>query len=153
MPTRIREATYEDFPILIDMGRMFFAESGYGDLIEFDPDSAEQTINMLIESDSGILLVAEKDKEVVGMVGALLYPFYFNLSHITGQELFWWVRPELRGGRAGYLLLRQVEAEAKSRGATTFSMIALDSVSPEIAGGIYIKSGYRASEYSYIKRL
>jgi GNAT superfamily N-acetyltransferase len=144
----IRPAVEADLPRLLEMGRRFFDASGYSDITEYDPASTEASLRMLMEV--GVLLVAERD-EVIGCAGALVYPFYFNSGHLTGQELFWWVEPEHRG--VGMDLYHALEQAVKDKGAQSFSMIALDKLNPERVGEMYRKVGYRPSDHSYIKRL
>lgn len=134
------------------MGERFHEEAGMGEFAPFSRiDCASMLLN-LIESDGGILLVAEANGALIGMAGGLVYPFYFNTAHITGQEVFWWVHPDHRKG-PGRALLEALEAEAKARGCESWSMVALASVAPEAVGRLYRRRGYRPSEQSYIKRL
>lgn len=142
----IRDATHADIPALVGMGERFFLESGYSKEATFDPATFESTLRSLIDGDSGILIITEG-----GMAGALVYPMYFNASILTGQELFYWISPEHRGG--GVALLDALESRAKALGAKTFSMICLDTLRPEAVGRLYERRGYRKSEHSYIKRL
>ncbi len=94
--------------------------------------------------------MAEKEK-LVGMAGALVYPFYFCSSHLTAQEIFWWVDPEHRG--IGSLLFDALLDEVKKSGAHSLSMIALETLNPEKVGEFYKSRGFRPSDRSYIKRL
>lgn len=145
----IRFATHADIPRCVEMGRAFFAESNAASF-PFDESSAEKTLTHLIEAEDGALLVAEKEG-VVGMVGALAYPHFMNLSKKAAQELFWWVEPAHRGGSAGVRLLQAVEAWAEARGCATLTMVCLPIDSP--AERIYQRTGYRALERSYVKGL
>lgn len=148
----IRDAIPADVPRIADLGGEFHREAGWGDVVPYSQEDTQKTLDFLIEDDNGILLVAERDGEIIGMTGGLAHPVYFNLSHKSGQELFWWVQPGLRDG-TGRLLLEAMEARAKAIGCVSWSMIALDKVNPELTGKIYRRRGYRASEHSYIKRL
>lgn len=133
------------------MGERFHEEAGMGEIAPFSRvDCASMLLN-LIESEGGILLVAVIGPAIVGMVGGLVYPFYFNRSHITGQEVFWWVDPAHRKG-PGLALLEALETEARARGCESWSMVALEAVAPQAVGSIYRRRGYRPSEHSYIKR-
>lgn len=147
----IREATKEDIPILLHMGEQFFNASDFGRLTDYDRDSTRQTFVDLISN--GILLVGEIEGSVIGMVGAVLYPLYFNIRHLTGQEMFWWVDPDYRKTGIGKQLLVELEKKAYSMGADSFSMIALDKINPEIMGRVYKMNGYFPAEHSYYKRL
>lgn len=153
MTYTIRAATEADIPLLIPMGRRFFDASGYSQYLEFDPESVAQTLRNLIESEQSSLLLAEVGERPIGFLGALLYPFYFNTQHLTGQEVFWWVDKEHRKTGAGIALLELTEAWAKSKGAQSFAMVALQGSMPERMAELYQSMGYRPNEYSYIKRV
>jgi GNAT superfamily N-acetyltransferase len=96
-------------------------------------------------------MVAEKEWGLVGIAGALVYPFYFNAGHKTAQELFWWVDTEHRG--VGATLFIAMRDEVRKRGAKSLSMIALEAIEPERVGAFYMRHGFRPSERSYIGRL
>jgi len=146
----IRHATHDDIGACLEMGRAFFDESGFGAETTLDAETTAATLARLVDSADGVLLVVETDG-LIGMAGALAYPHYFNADSLTAQELFWWVRPESRGGSAGVRLLQALEAWAMGRGCTTITMVCLPIDSP--AEDVYQRVGYRASERSYIKRL
>lgn len=129
------------------MGKHFFDASGYAGITTYDRISAERTIRALLEG--GVFLVAENDGEVVGSIGVLIYPLYFNSGHLTAQEMFWWVEPEHRG--CGNDLRIAVEMECQKRGVRTVTMIALESHNG--VGKLYERAGYSPMEHSYMKRL
>lgn len=147
----IREATVGDVAAVVIHGREFFIEAGWSDVAEYREEDCASTLRHLVESDTGILLVHEVDGAVVGMAGGMVSPLYFDFTHLSGQELFWWVRPDQRG--AGAALLTALESAARKKGCKSWVMIALDRVQPERTGRIYQRRGYRASEHTYIKRL
>lgn len=148
----IRRALLSDLDALTTMGRRFFAATEYSDIVQFDESSFQNTAKHLMTGDA-VCLVAEVDGQVVGAAGALAYPFYFNTGHKTGQEVFWWLNPEHRGGQLGIQLFAALEAWATAQGCQSFTMIALDAVDADRVGRIYKRCGYRASEHSYIKEL
>lgn len=148
----IRPAVDSDISVLIEMGQRFFAVAGCADIADFDVASFKATVAHLMAGDS-CCLVVEVDGHVIGAAGAMAYPFYFNTSHKTGQEIFWWINPEHRGGSAGTRLFAALEAWARDAGCKSFSMIALDAVEPNKVGAFYRRSGYRPTEHSYIKEL
>jgi len=147
----IRDAKITDLPILLDMGERFFNASEFVKVTIYDPISFQSTALQLIDSD--ILLVGEDDGKVVGMIGALVYPLYFNQSHITGQEMFWWVDEDKRKSKVGRDLLRVLEQRAKDMGANSFAMISLDSMNPKLMDRVYKMKGYFPAEHTYYKRI
>lgn len=142
----IRDATHDDIPELVAMGERFFSATPYTKIIDYDPASIEKMLHHLIDCGDGILLVA--GDPIVGVAGALLYPFYFNLSHKTGNEIFWWVDEDQRG--VGLRLFRSLENSVKDAGADSFSMSEITGMKP--AGHIYERAGYVQSDSTFIKR-
>lgn len=147
----IREAVADDLPRLLEMGRAFFGSTGYARIVPFDDESTGKTLTTLIQEPSGVLLVAESECGLVGMVGGMVYPFYFNLGHVTGQEFFWYMEPDSRHSKIGQRLMAAFEQHLQQAGAQSITMIALDSLRPDAVGAIYRRAGYIPSEHSYIK--
>lgn len=148
----IRLATPDDIPTLLEMGREFHGAAGWADITDFNPVDCAQTLANMIDVESAILLVVERDGAVVGMAGGVTTPIYFNYAHKSGQELFFWMRPDARNGE-GRLLLTALENEARALGCESWMMIALDKVRPEATGALYKRNGYRLAEHGWIKRL
>lgn len=143
----IRDATKEDIPKLLELGKKFFKATEYASFMPFSEENTINIINELIDGDSGILLVLDNNG-VSGMIGGLVYPFYMS-KDLTGQELFWWC--EDKGKGLG--LLDAIEKQAKEKGAKTFNMMSLDKLTPERLDKIYLSKGYTRSEHTYIRRL
>lgn len=148
--TVIRPAEITDIPEVVRMGERFFETAGWPDYAEWDEASITATLESLITGDLGEVFVLEEGGKLVGMAGGMLFPFYFNHNHLTGQELFWWIEPEHRG--QGAALFDALEGWAKAAGAMSFTMIAVDRLKADVMGRIYRMRGYRAAEHSYIKR-
>ena len=120
----IREARTEDLPLMVVLGEKFYNASHGNSDIPFNRTDTLNTLLAMLESDDGILLVYEHDGRVVGMIAGVMFPWYFNVKHRSGQELFWYVAPEFRKSTAGVRLLKELEKKAKEKGATTFIMIS-----------------------------
>ena len=71
----IRHATVDDIPWLLVMGRAFAEDAGVVSRVGWDDASVTDTLETLIEDESGILLVSER-----GMIGGILSPHPFNHS-------------------------------------------------------------------------
>ncbi len=144
----IRDGVESDIPSLLRMGRKFHEAAGLADIATWDDESFRATLSRMIGADSGIVLVIDRG-EIVGMAGAVIYPFYFNAGHRTCQEIFWWVEPEARGSAA---LLEMLEARA-GQGGESLIMSNIDSLRPEALARYYRIRGFRAAENTFIKRV
>lgn len=148
----IRIATAEDVSEIARLGEAFHAEAGWGDVAEYVMGDCATTLAGMVENPDALLLVVEDEGEIVGMAGAITFPLYFNASHRTAQEMFWYMKPGQRNG-AGGRMLDTLETELRALGCQSSIMIALDKVNPEATGRYYRHRGYRAAEHSWIRRL
>jgi GNAT superfamily N-acetyltransferase len=146
----IRAAEPCDFPVIVEMGRNFHAQTAYQD-IPYCADSALKWFEFM--SGQGMLLVAETAGKVVGVAGGVISPCILNEAYQLGAELLWWVEPEYRKTSAGARLLAGLEQAARDAGAKRWSMIALEAVNPEAVGRMYLKSGYTPTERTFTKVL
>lgn len=149
----IRQATPDDLSDILRMGSDFFAASGFAAIADADTLSMIETAEGLMKNEAAVLLVADIDGELVGMAGAVSYPFYFNREHLTGQELFWWVDPRHRSDGAGKALMEGIEAWARSIGMHSLMMVAIPSLEGESVGKLYQRAGFKPAEQNYIRRL
>ena len=94
--------------------------------------------------------IVEKDGEPVGALGALLVPNIFNHSFTTLAEIFWYVLPEHRNGRAGIMLLDAFDqyAELHSDDATLSLLPSSEVRSLEKRGFKLCEKAYR-KEYTW----
>jgi hypothetical protein len=134
-----RLATEADIPDLLEMGARFHAKSGAA--IPYCRESVAHTLRTLLASDDGVIFM-----DGAAAAGALLHGAWFNQSHKTGSELFWWSE-----NGAGQGLFAALEDWAKEQGADSFAMVALEALRPAALGAVYKRKGYRASEHSWLK--
>jgi GNAT superfamily N-acetyltransferase len=145
----IRPAVAGDIPTIARLGKEFHAEAAWSDIVEYNEDDCAAALTNLLHA--GIMLVAEEDGGIIGIAGGVVTPIYFNHAHVTGEELFLWVKPERRG--QGARLLKALEDAARGKGCQSWGMKSLATVNPERMDTYYRRNGYRPSEQSYIKRL
>lgn len=146
----IRAATTDDMPDLIRMGRAFYETTERAGIVPFCPASAEVTARLLLEQ--GVLLVAEFERHVIGMIGLLVAPSLMNHAYRVASEIMWWVDADARFSGAGLHLIRAAENAAREAGAIELTMVRLDN-SPRAAELVYLRRGYRPAEHSYTKVL
>lgn len=141
----IREATEADIPEIVAMGRRFFDANKWPDGVLFSPEVTERTVRHLMADDNAVVLVADG-----GMISGVVFPFYFS-GQMAGQEFWWWIDPEHRGGRLAFRLFDALENWGRSRGAMFFTMVDLESggsVAP-----FYLRRGYMPMEHHYMRAL
>jgi hypothetical protein len=147
----IRLARHEDIPAMVAMGREFHAAAGWSDIAEYVDQDCTTSLSAMIDQPSMVVIVMESDSQIVGMAGGVSSPIYFNHSVTLGQELFFWINPESRGG--GLRFKKSLEQYARDIGCEAWIMIALHSIRPDATGAFYRRGGYRAAEQNWIKRL
>lgn len=144
----VRYATEADIPALIELGRAMHAESPRFAVHQYSPAKTAATIQFLIAH--GVVLVAEKAGEPVGMMGGMVAPQPF-LDSMQGVELAVYVAPAHRG-RTGMRLIRAFEAWAFDRGADEITLGISTEVDIERTAALYERLGYRRSGITTIKR-
>ena len=138
----VREATPEDFPAILEMGRRFHEFSPWRDR-PFSDDATLEMLHRITDSDEAVLFT-----NGTGILGGVVAPIYFG-GGVVAQELFWFAD---KGGRE---LLDAFEQWAEDKGASGALMIslAIDEKTDERMGKIYERRGYRLRERNYYKGL
>ena len=83
----------------------------------FAPEKALKRLWHWITSPDSVILVADQDGEAVGMFAADVYAPWFTDDTLALEGCFF-VLPEHRGSRAGYMLMRTFYEWAHERGAS-----------------------------------
>lgn len=145
----IRPATEADFASIETMGAEFWQHAGFD--VPYKAGSAQFYTKLAF--DQQLLLVVEKDHEVIGFAAGATAPLMGNSDYTVGTELVWWLQPQHRGGKLGIQLLKALEAAAKAAGCDFWAMLYMESSMPEAIEKIYQKMGYQLQETTYLKRL
>ena len=148
--TTIRKATLADVPVIVAMSAKFYADTSYSKWADFNPETVTDLASNLTENH--VMLVAEHEGQVVGMVGLFVAPFMFNSERTGAYEVVWWVDPAAQGQGAGKALLCAIEPACKDAGCHAIQMVHLSN-SPPQAAAIYERMGYSHSESSYTRTL
>lgn len=149
----VRPAITADLDGYVNLAADFHEASPMKGVAKFDPDGIRAFLARLLENDDALVLVAELDAELVGITACLLYPLYFSPGYSVVQELWWWLTPEARGNGVGKKMYEAIELWAKSKNAKAIFMIALEDERAGIMEKIYIQSGFRPLERTFIKEL
>jgi GNAT superfamily N-acetyltransferase len=146
----IRKARESDLAKIVEMSEKFYPQTKYIHLTPFNPMAAAVLASALI--DNGIMLVAELESKVVGMIGLVVTSFPFDPTILGAYEIIWWVEPEAQSLGVGKALLEAIDPVAKEMGASFIHMVCMAD-SPIAAAALYIKSGYDHTEMSFTKRI
>lgn len=92
-------------------------------------------------------MVSENDGVPSGFIAGMISPHVFNPKILTLTELFWWVKPDFRGSRAGAMLLNDF---VKFGDSCQWVIMTLENDSP-ISSESILKRGFKYKEQSFIK--
>ena len=144
----IRTTTVLDIPKILSLVKEFYPQTSYAKWAPFDDESVTNIINTL--RTRGILLIAQKGDEVVGIVGALGAPFMFNSNFVVGHEVIWFVTPAYRKTSVGIDLLKRADQLCGLKGWKAFQMVRLEESSPGL-DSVFIASGFQPTEHCFTK--
>jgi len=153
MPVTVRRATAEDIPSYMDLAAAFVATTPVNHLIPFARESTAAFVESALDNENMIVLVAEDDGELIGITAAIAYPMYFNPAKLVAQELWWYIKPDARGGTASKLLFQEIEKWGMSKQAAAMFMVALDNDRVETMVKLYGRLGYTPTERAFVKGL
>ncbi len=134
------------------MGRNFI-DMVYGG---FDQDSFIKTLISVmngLHGHPGAVFALEVDGKVIGAVGMISAPLWFNYSILQVQELFWWVDPEHRASRDSFRLFKRVEQWAEDIGAQEIVIASTAKLNPERLERFYLKLGYERRDNYFWKKV
>lgn len=138
----------EDIKILIDK----FYEESLKDLgMKFTDYTIDKTITNFVVNH--IVIVAQEEDKIIGVIGGLLAPSIFDENEIIAQEAMWYIDPEHRKGALGTDLLLFFEEIAKELGVNHIVMVCMGNLNFEILNRYYTKNGYKLMENQFIKNL
>jgi GNAT superfamily N-acetyltransferase len=101
----------------------------------------------------GVLLVAEQDGEIAGMLFGIVSGLWFAPRTLWASELAWWVEPAARGGTAGIRLVTAFQDWAREQGAKVVAMSSLHLDHDNRVSNVLQRMGFSPSEHTYIKRI
>ncbi len=146
----IRNAMAADIPAIVEMSRLFYSTTSYAEWADFNADTVGKLAENLLTNH--VMLVADADGTLAGMVGLFVAPHMFNVQVTAAYEVVWWVDPSAQGAGIGKALLAAIEPACTAKGAKAIQMVHLHS-SPPQAAAIYERMGFTHTESSYTKRV
>jgi hypothetical protein len=137
----------------MDLAEAFVATTPVSHIIPFDRTGTAAFIESALDNENIIVLVAEDDGKLIGITAAIAYPMYFNPAKLVVQELWWYIKPDERGGSASKLLFQEIEKWGMSKQAEAMFMVALDNDRVETMVKLYGRLGYTPTERTFVKEL
>jgi hypothetical protein len=153
MAVIVRPATVDDIPCYMDLAEAFVATTPVNHLIPFDRECTAAFVEGALDNENMIVLAAEDAGELIGITAAIAYPMYFNPAKLVAQELWWYIKPDARGGAASKLLFQEIEKWGMSKQAAAMFMVALDNDRVETMVKLYGRLGYTPTERAFVKGL
>jgi hypothetical protein len=144
MEELIREATLDDLPRIVEMGRRFLKDTKYDKHLSENPEQMKKVAELLILNKT--LLISERDGKLVGMLGFVVHSHFISGDLMAG-EVFWWMEPEYRG--RGLRLMREMERRGRLAGAMYSQMVAPN----EELANLYRRRKYEFVEATYQRSL
>ena len=143
----IRQATKYDKPQIIEMMKLFRAESNIVQLQGLDNEPYWNRLLDTILAGAGVVYIEDD----VGLVMALITPSVWCDKTFYMQELAWYVKPAQRNTSIGYRLLKkyiEYGNKLKDEGRITMFAIAKMVTSPDIK---YEKFGFKKLDENWIQ--
>ena len=141
MSFSLRRFTEADIPGMIDMGGHMHAESAFARL-DYCPEKCRDLgLFYLNNPETCFAAVAEQDGRLVGMFMGYVTEYYFGRERLA-HDILWYVLPEVRGSRAGLMLLKAFEDWAKERGVSEVCIGISTAVEFERTGAVLNRLGY-----------
>ena len=143
----IRQATKQDKKQIIELMKLFRAESNIKQYQELDNEPYWNRLLDTILAGAGVIFIEDN----VGLIMALITPTIWCDKTLYMQELAWYVKPEQRNTTVGYRLLKKyVEYgnKLKEEGRIAMFAIAKMVTSPDIKYG---KFGFTKLDENWIQ--
>ncbi|CAB4121431.1 GNAT domain containing protein [uncultured Caudovirales phage] len=143
----IRQATKHDKPQIIELMKLFRAESNIKQYQGLDNEPYWNRLLDTILAGAGIIYI----EDGVGLIMGLISPTIWCDKTLYMQELAWYVTPQKRNTSVGYRLLKkyiEYGNELKSQGRIKMFAIAKMISSPDVK---YQKFGFTKLDENWIQ--
>jgi len=142
----IREATKEDIPRIIVLGKEFAVESQKAHEMSISDEKIKEFANTVVENKFWTVLVMEVDEKIVGMLIAF-YSYIFFSDEVACQEVVWYVQ---KGFKDGLELMVKLEEVALLRRNVKRIVMGYKPDYVDMKN-LYERKGYHLLECQYIK--
>lgn len=97
-----------------------------------------------------LFYVADHGGQIVGFIMGMVTPHLFNPKIRVLTELFWWIKPEHRGSRAGAMLLKAFTDFGKAN--CDWVIMTLEEISP-VKKESLLKRGFKTKETAFMMEI
>lgn len=136
----IRNATVDDVPALVDLGRLMHAESPRFSRMTFSATRLAQTLRGLIAADQFVMVAADGGGPLVGGMVAMVMPHWAS-DDLMATDLALFVAPGARGALLPARLLSRYISWARERGAVLIQAGLTTGVETETTARLYERMG------------
>lgn len=144
----IREATPDDFPVILDMCEEFWGHTQFS-----EPFERAHVIKMIEMSYDHELLIVVDDGGIQGFMAAIKSMLLGSSHAWTATELAFWVNPEKRGKMYGVGLVSTLERLCKQQEVKYLNLAYMQTSMPDTVRKLYEHLGYELQETVYTKVL
>lgn len=138
----IRDATFDDLPQLVELGRVMHAESPRFARLTFSAGRLHLTLAALIEAGQFLRVGTDEAGAVVGGMAGMVTQHWAS-DDLVANELALFVAPEYRGGLLAVRLLTRYLQWAAERGAVIIQAGVTTGVDTETTARLYERMGLK----------
>lgn len=149
--TEYRAPSLKDLPQIMALAKEMHAETSFNTLT-FDESKAALEIATCIMNPTNFVCVAEKDGQIVGIIGVYMGSPFFSSDPVVYDHI-WYVSKSVRGSPVGPRLLKIVGEWAEMNGAKSIFLTLGSEISSDRVGKLAERFGYRQLGGYYRKDL
>lgn len=142
----IRYATLDDLDVLMDLAELMHQESPRYSRLSFNSDKVLALYVNLINT--GIVLVVEKDQQIVGGLAGFVAPHWFS-DDLVASEFGVFLLPDHRGGTAVVRLIKEFIRWSKDKGAKMIQIGVSTGVRTEETAALYKAIGLKPCSFGF----
>lgn len=142
MATTLRPATHEDLTALMLIAETMHMESPRFSRLRFSGDKVQKLFVRLTVSPDALLLVAERNGELVGGIAGMVTPHWFS-DDLVSNDYALFMLPEHRGGTTAIRLARAYIEWAQAKGAKMIQLGISTGVHAEETAALYKAIGLK----------
>lgn len=139
----IRDAIPDDVPALVELGRRMATESPHYAHLPYSPAKMDRLFRSLIDSADGLLVLAEVDGAVVGVMAAMVAEHWMSEARIATDFGVYVVAKHRGYGALAARMIKRFRAWAHERGSVQTTLGISTEVCVEQTARFYTLLGLR----------